>query len=915
MKKLSFILLCLFITACSEQSSESHLLAAKTHIEQQDNKSAIIELKNAIKLDPKSAEARFLLGKVYLDNREYQSAEKELSRALDLKYPANKVVPLLSMAFQKTRSDVALLELSHDEKDLTVAEIVEIAFYKLQALVRLEQKEKSAKLIDEIQSYTTKSPYKKLALVYSFLLDSNVEAAQVQLDDILTDAPKHGETLKLQGFLYAQSGDMARAVEAYLKYLAVAPEDVEATFVTARLLTDLNRTDEAEPLVDSLLAINDSNMLLNQLKGIARFNAKDNENALMYSDKALSSNPEDPGLRLISGYSAYLLENYETAHKHLSLIADKLPPSHDGLRILAASQLRLGLDAEAGDTVNLLEEISDKDHSLISSVGLALVKSGEINKARELLAKTENAQMSSAEDLTRLGLLQLSLNNVSGIANLELALDKSPDAKVTKSTLATAYLTTGQTEKALNLAQRWKSENETDQAAFMLAGLAYFNDKQLDNAKNEFEKLLVLDNNHQKAQLSLIDIAYRQKQPEQVKQGIEKLLSQQANFIPALIKLYAFEKQAGNEKSAMTRIENQFLEHQDNRSLSLLWGKILMAEQQVEQAIEVLERFAENKDLELIYWKTLGNAYIRSKNNAKAGKHYKNWLVQFPNSRDAVIGNLVILDNQAKYQQGLEIAKNYLGKRKNDEHIRLLHIHFLLQLGDFQLGKTQLSLLSEQTLSLPFSKGLVGQIELYEKKYVKALANLQIAYQAMPNAKNMRLVYLSYLRQNKAEAGHQFIERHVELKPNDLVGLMMLANAQISIDQNSAIASYEKALLINPKNFIALNNLAYFSLESGQLDKAEDYGKKALALKPSLPDVLDTVARIYLAKKDYPQAVTFFTKAVNTGEVSEEIYLNYIEALLLSNDKVLAKRKLSQREFKLPQSLTKVAELKKNYAI
>jgi len=162
MKNLYLILLCLFIAACSEQSSESHLLAAKSHIEQQDSKSAVIELKNAIKLDPKLAEARFLLGKVYLENREYQGAEKELSRALDLKYPANKVVPLLSIAFQKTRSDVALLELSHEEKDLTVAQIVEIAFYKLQALVRLEQKKNLPHSLMKFKAIQQNLPIKSL---------------------------------------------------------------------------------------------------------------------------------------------------------------------------------------------------------------------------------------------------------------------------------------------------------------------------------------------------------------------------------------------------------------------------------------------------------------------------------------------------------------------------------------------------------------------------------------------------------------------------------------------------------------------------------------------------------------------------------------------------------------------------------
>jgi cytochrome c-type biogenesis protein CcmH/NrfG len=82
-----------------------------------------------------------------------------------------------------------------------------------------------------------------------------------------------------------------------------------------------------------------------------------------------------------------------------------------------------------------------------------------------------------------------------------------------------------------------------------------------------------------------------------------------------------------------------------------------------------------------------------------------------------------------------------------------------------------------------------------------------------------------------------------------------------------------------------------------------------------MADVLDTLARVYMANNDFETAVNYLNKAISNGEVSEEIYLNYVEALVLSNDKVLATRKLNQREFKQPESLKKIALLKSSYAI
>ncbi len=915
MNKITLILLLLMIVSCSDNSPTSHISSAKQYIAEQQLQAAVIELKNAVKLDPNLAEARYLLGKVYLDSKQYLNAEKELSRALALQFPEEKVVPLLSLALKNTQADVALLALPYKVEGLSTEQVVELAFYQLQALFRLEKTPQAEALIDEIQNYSTGSPYQQLALVYSSLLQNDRQAALQQLDNVLTITPNQLDALKLQGFLYASAGELDKAIAAYQAYITLVPEDLDATFVTARLMTDANQTEQAEPLVDALLAINSNNELLNQLKGIARFNAKDNENALLYTEKAILNNPEDPGLRLLAGYSAYILEDYRTAHQHLSMIADKLPANHEGLRILAVSQLRLGLSVEAGVTANSIEQLSSKDASLISSIGLALVESGEINKARQLLSKNDQAEMTNAEDLTRLGLLQLSLNDINGIANLELALDQAPNEQSTKNTLATAYLASNQIDKALLLAKRWKDDDSQDQAAYMLAGLAYYNDKKYEKAKQEFSQLLTINDSHQRAQLALIAIAEQQQKSELVKQGIDKLLSQQADFIPALAKLYFYNKPSGDVKAAMQRIEEQYLAQPDNLGLAVLWARVLSNENQLAQGIKILEKYSQGENLTNSYWQTLGNAYIRNNDNAKAIEHYQAWLAAFPNSRQALMGNLLILDQRRQYQQALSLTENYLDKSKDDAYIQLLNTHFLIQLQNFSQARENFDLLSTELKQLPFSQGLLGQLQLNDKNYAAALANLKLAYDDKPNSKNMQLVYAALVNNDNQAAGNDFIKQHLASNPNDLTAIMMLANMQISDDQSAAIKSYEKALTLNPDNVVALNNLAYFYLEQNNLDKALDYGKRALALTPELAEVLDTVAQVYIAKSEFDTAVDYLNKAVINEQVSEEIYLNYVEALLLSNDKVLATRKLKQRQFKEEKSLQKVAELTAKYAI
>ena len=914
MKYFIYLFLVSLLFSCSKQSPEDHIAAAKKSIAAKDYSAATIELKNAIKISPSLSEARFLLGKMHLKNEDYQSAEKELNKALELKYPINEVLPLLSLAYQKTRSDVALIGLSHQENGLSPAEMAEIAFYKIQAMFRLEQKEKAEALIEDVQKIATDSVFKTLALVYSLLLDSQVEAAQIQLKSIVESHPKQADALKLQALIALKSGDKELAADAYAAYLSYYPKDLEIAFINARLLVELNRTQEAEPFIDKLLAINENNGLLNQLKGIARFNEKDNEKALFHTEKAITAMPTDPALRLLAAYSAYRLKNYEVTHQHLSVIADELPANHEALRLLAVSQLQLGLTKEAGETVNSLEELSDKDNALVSSVGLALVNSGEVKQARNILSKSSELSAETAEDLTRLGLLKLSLNDVEGITNLETALDKKPEEKITRNTLATAYLTTQQFDKAMQLAKRWKSADIEDEQAYLLAASVYFQQKQLDKAKAEYQQLLSFNPEHIGAKLALVDLAARAKDFSAAKHELDKVLAAEPSNIPALVKYYQYESEHGESSKAIAYIEQQFNENKDNNGLKLLLAKVYLQEDKPEKSIELLADFDDEKAPK-VYWQTLGRAYFKLKNFVDVQNHYQRWLAQAPNDRDAIMSNLLLLDNQREYKQALALSSKYIENHQDDVEIALLNIHFLLIAGDFTSAKQQLSLIPDAAKNLPFTKGLIGQLQMKDKKFTEALENLRAAYNAQQTSRNVNLVYFCLVNTGQQKQGYSFLQQHVKSNPNDIASLMHLAQLQISQDTDAAIESYERVVSISDNNFVALNNLAYFYLERNKIEKAQEYAEKALTLRPNMPDVLDTVGRIHLAKKDYDSAVKYLTKAVSESDENEDIYLNYVEALLLNDNKVLAQRKITQKTFKLPQSITRVEALKKSYQL
>lgn len=905
------VLILVLLTGCNERTSEEHLASAKELLTDNKKAAAVISLKNAIKKSPKLAEARFILGKIYWQQNEYVSAEKELNRALTLKYPADEITLLLSRIYHKTSADVALLTLEHDLAGMTNDQKVEVAFYKIQAHLRLQQEDEAKKLLEEVSQYDTTSTFKGLADSYVLSAGEKSVEALRRVNSLLKENPEQGDALKLKAMLLLKQNKKVEAVQVYQQYTKTYPKDIASRMFLARLLTALNRTEEAEPIIDQLIKTYQNNMLLNQLKGVARFNAKDNEAALLYTEKAILQSPKDAALRLVAAYSAYQLKNCEVSYKHLSVIADKIPQAHPALRLLAICQANLGFGLEARETLSLINEVSTQGTGLFSMVSLALINQGEILKAKETLsaAPTEG----NSDDLTRLGVLQLSLNEVSAIMNLEHAYEQDHSKNLTKTTLATAYLNSQQLDKALDLAKSWKKNNVNDSQAYLVAGLAYIRKLDYGNAKVEFQHLLALDSDNIKAKLLLIDVLDKLGEHAKAKTDLNALLKQHPLYVPALVKLYLFTANKTEVAEVMTLIQSKVKSSPKNIELILTLAKIQVAERDYQSSITLLTSISEYQNKSDTYWDVLGQAYMQSKQFNKAKKHYQAWLTEKPNNAFALVGNLILMDLFHEYNKAVILTSNYLKKQGRDNQLQLLYTHFLIRVENFSAANQSYSSLSKAVRDLPFSKGLLGQIQMNNNNFTDALSNLTEAYNHLPNTKNVQLIYTCYYGLGEVDKSYSFLTSHVENHPEDLESLMQLAALQINFDVDNAIELYEKSLKIAPNNFIALNNLASVYLQKNQLGKAEGNAKKALKLQPEQVYLLDTYGQILLAKKEYQRALTFLSKAVSDESVIDDIYLNYIEALFLTEQYKLAKRKIEQRHFTLTSSIKKLASLKKKY--
>jgi len=412
----------------------------------------------------------------------------------------------------------------------------------------------------------------------------------------------------------------------------------------------------------------------------------------------------------------------------------------------------------------------------------------------------------------------------------------------------------------------------------------------------------------------MVNLAIAQKDLQQASLLLEEILIEFPNNVPALATYYMVSKQGDKPSPGIEKIQAAFNREPANIATRLLLARVQVVEANYKAAIELLTAVKDQKNLPKAYWKTLGQSYIKTNQLRPATLHYDAWIEKEPNDKDAIMGKLLLLDSQNKFVEGSQLAQGYL-KNRDDVQMQLLNTHFLLMQAEYPAAQKAYDGLPENVLGLPLTKGFLARFQLHNEQPDLALENALVAYNATPNNRNLILLVFIYDTLQQPNKTMELLKQHIDKQPTDLAARMLIAERQIGGDLSAAMATYEVALQQNPNNYVASNNLAYLYLEKGDIEKAKGYGEKAVELEPSNPAALDTLAQIYVAEKDYKEALNLYDRAITDEMQNEEIYLNYVEVLLLAKETALAKRKLSQREMKQQVSITRAAKLKADFGL
>jgi len=888
--------LVLSISACSPKvTTEQYLAQAKNFIEKHDDNSAIIALKNAVRLDAKSAEVRFALGTAYLSQGDYKNAEKELEKAEKLGSNNTSLLSNLVQAKVKlNKFDYAYQAVEKSQLQLDSDQVVILTYAGI-AAIHQNKLEKAKEYIERAISISDDSVYGQVGNAYLSHSENDFKAGINTVDKLLVKDPGFAEALLLKGYLLQASELFSEAAETFEKYSKLRPKDITAHFFIAQNYVFAQNYTAAEPQVDLLLKFSKDHPLANQLKAEIEYSKGNYKSAKEYAETSFQQNDSFNISKMIAGISAFKLGDLEQAYQYLISLKDKLPPQHLVRKLILNLQFKLGYNVEAMDELKSLVSLNEADPAMLTMASNQMLASGDVSSAEDLLQMSIDLKSDNPLEISKQGVTQLRLNQPDkGIETLENVLKLDPDLAFAEQSLAIGYLANGQYEQALVIAKKWQGSDD-DQTkkiqGYLLEANVLEQQKKLSEAKAFFNKALALDNNNIAALYKLAVFAHTEDDINQAFSYYTQVLKQQPDHKRSIINFnrlitLSIKENKSLANKAIDFFQGELKEHSNNNYLKMSLAYIYTLNKNNLAAIELFKEIKNSqqplKGIEIAF----GDSYQALGEWQEAEKSYKKVVENEPNNLKAINKLLTLFEQLKQFDKALAQVEKSSRFNKDNIGFVLLKIYYqsLLHITPENQDLAQIKSDNKMSNHWLFDK-TQGNLAYNKKDFNSAAQFYASAYKKQNNSLNAinwsKSVALKGHKKEAIQILENFLKSVNDQQPA-VVAKIMLAGAYLNINElDKASVIYKEVVKVVPKNIIVLNNLSYIALQSKQVKESLEYAEQLIKLVDNNAAIIDTYAQALAANKQYDKAVEQYDKALKLSNNNAEIAAHKAEILKL----------------------------------
>ena len=407
------------------KNAEAHAILGEKHLLMHDLPNALAELTRAVDLDPQRVEGYAAVGSVYLAQGKSEDAEAAYRKAIT-------VNP------KSVQAQMALGEFYFAQRKMAQAEAAIQTACGLDAHAVLP----------------------RLLLGRTYVVTGQLKEAEDLYSKLKALAPDDPRAYQALGTFYLSTGQPEKAVSEFKSLADKKPKDDPVKAYLIETLLDLNRAEEAAPLVQ----------------------------------KALGANGENPRMLLASGRVLMSEGKYQEAVARLEKAVKLMPGSASAYYFLGLAQKGAGLLDVAKSSFEQALKISPQMSQAAAAIAGLDVRNGDRGDALRMADNALSTNPGSTSGHIAKGRALIDKGDIQhGEPEIQAALRNDPASLPALATLLKISMSRGAVPEVIQRISGLLQQHPQNAGLHFLLALGYFSIKDLDRAETGVRKALALD--------------------------------------------------------------------------------------------------------------------------------------------------------------------------------------------------------------------------------------------------------------------------------------------------------------------------------------------------------------------------------------------------------------------------------------
>jgi cellulose synthase operon protein C len=845
------------LSGCSPKPAGDELAKAKAMVAQSDHRAAVVHLKGALQVDPSLAEARYLLGKSLLFLGDVPGARIELQRAKELGYSLDALLPSLGVTMimmgdaARFITDADGVTLSSKESQAELLGVVGTAYG-----VRGKPQESQASAAEALR-LDPRNATAMLVLARLKLDAGQVAEARTDLDALLQLHPHSVPALLLRAeVLSSQGAKIEDSIAAFEAVLKIEDRNIAALGAMTQLMFQNKEIPAAQRYLKRMMDAHPRHPLTQYHRALMALQAGALDDAAEQAQQLLKLVPEHAPALYLAGSIAFQRGAYLQAAAHLSKSAGKGAVGSPARQLLARTYLRLG---DSGRALLVLRPLLEQRPVLAQTYGAAAeayLMQGDTRQANEYFEKAVRLDPKDIQTQTVSAWSQLQTADAqAGLQSLQRI--AANDSGVTADfAMVSVQVSQGQLDAALQTLDLIDRKQPGLPLVPTLRGRIEMQRGQIDKAREYFAAAQAIDSYFVPAVHSLATLDVLTGKRTEAEARYVKLLEAKRSSMEAEMALLGLKAESGAPLTDLEKLVDGIISRfpsDPQPRLALI--RVRLDAGRGKEAIAAAQDGMAAFPQEVAFLDYLALAQLKAGEVSLALQTATKMAALQPGSPVPFLRMAEMTRAQQDLPATLAHLQRAISLRKDYLPAQSLLVGLLAGSKRVPEARSVVKTIQIQRPREPEGFMLEGDIEMLQANPGAAVNSYRKAIERGGSTQVAVKFYRALQASGAAEERKAFEERWLQARPRDTLFRMQLADeAMKSGDWARSEGLLAEVIRVEPKHALALNNLAWSQLELGK-PEAKATIERAAALAQTTTPILDTYGRVLAKAGEIKKAI------------------------------------------------------------